>query len=90
MKRIFCFLIPALLAAPIALHAQDAATQARLDKLSGQIDDLLAANAALQKRVTDLTAEVDSLQQAQSEPNTNYASLDDVNRLAQQLQDVDK
>lgn len=90
MKRFLCILIPALLAAPIALRAQDAATQAQLDKLQGHIDELLAANAALQKRVLDLTSQVNDLRQMVSAPNTNYASLEDVNRLAKQLQEVDQ
>ena len=90
MKRIFYLLIPVLLTVGPVLRAQDAATQARLDKLESQIDDLMKANVIIQKRITDLTAEVDSLRQAQSGPNTNYASLEDLNRLAQQLQEVDK
>jgi len=39
-----------MLAAPIA-PAQDAATQERLDKLSGQISDLIEVQRSLQKQI---------------------------------------
>ncbi len=90
MKRIFYLLIPLSMAVPAALHAQDAATEARLGRLEVQIDELWKANVAIQKRLTDLTSQIDSLRQAQGGPNTNYASQEDLNRLAQQLQEVDK
>lgn len=71
------------------LRAQDAATEERLNKLSGHIDDLLAMKVEQDKRIAALVKEVDALREQASKPSGNYASAEDLRRLAAQLKEVD-
>ncbi len=74
-----------------AAWAQDSATQDQLDKLSGQIQDVLAAQAAQEKRIEALERQISNLG---SQPNlagaSGFASQDDLQKLAQQVQEIDK
>jgi len=90
MKRI-CFLLVtlALCSAP-AVRAQDAATQERLDKLSGRIEDLTAAQETLKKQLTDLSRELESMREQSGKPNASYARHEDLSRLADAIKDVDR
>src|SRR5262245_33767758 len=90
MKRISRFLDAAMLVAPAALRAQDAAVEERLDKLAGQIKDLIEAKDAQNKRIEELARGVRELQEQQGRPSGNYASQEDVKRLAQNLQEVER
>jgi LysM repeat protein len=90
MKRISIFLAAAVLLVPAALQAQDAAVQERLDKLAGQIKDLIEAKDAQNKRIEELAKGLRELQDQQNRPNGSYASQEDVKRLAQNLQEVDR
>ena len=91
MKRISFFLAAALLTAPAILNAQDAATQEQLNKLSGQIENLIEMQAAQAKRIDAIAKDVQSLQQAQAnKPVVDYASQDDLKQLAAKLQEVDR
>jgi LysM repeat protein len=72
-------------------RAQDAATQQQLDKLSGQIQDLLDAQAAQGKRIDALEKQVSDLGDKLNQPTANnFASADDLKKLAGQLQDLAK
>lgn len=90
MKRIFVLLAVLGLSAASGLPAQDAATQERLDKLTGQIDDLIAAQKAQQKQLSDLARDVDRLREQMSKPTVAYASQEDLKQLASSLRDVDR
>jgi LysM repeat protein len=86
------FLIFALIAAcaPRA-SAQDAATQEQLDKLSGQIQDILDAQAEQGKRIDALEKKVSDMQDQLNKPTGNdFASTDDLKKLAEQVQEIDK
>ena len=85
MKRISFLLVTLALCAAPAVRAQDAATQERLDKLSGRIDDLTAGQEALKKQLNDLSKDLENLREQSSKPNTSYASQDDLNRLLEQI-----
>jgi hypothetical protein len=64
MKRIFlCCALMAL--ATTGVLAQDAAVEERLNKLGGQIEDLLAAQAQTQKQAAELARELASLRAAE-------------------------
>ena len=72
-------------------RAQDAATQQQIDKLSGQIQDLLDAQAAQGKRIGALEKQVSDFGDKLNQPAANnYASADDLKKLAGQLQDLAK
>ena len=90
MKKIsFWFLILVFTASPV--RAQDAATQQQLDKLGGQIQDLLEAQAQQGKRIDALEKEIGELRDKANTPAANdSASRDDLKQLAEQVQEIDK
>jgi LysM repeat protein len=92
MKRIYCFMLLTLSIAftnPPA-RGQDAATEEKLNKLSGQIEDLLAARVADQKKMAEMSREIESLRELASKPTGNYASQDDMKRLAEVVKEIDR
>jgi len=90
MKRIsFLVVVLALGWAP-AMRAQDAATQERLDKLTGEVQNLTEAQAALRKQISELSRELDSLREQTSKPSGNYARPEDLHRLAEAIKEVDR
>ena len=90
MKRISFLLVTLALCSAPAVRAQDAATQERLDKLSGRIEDLTAAQEALKKQVNELTRELESVREQATKPTGNYARPEDLNRLADAIKEVDR
>jgi LysM repeat protein len=88
MKRFW--LIGLLVCSCVTIRAQDAATEERLNKISGQIEDLLAAQAAQQKRLTALAQEIADLREKALRPNPAYAGQEDLRRLAEALREVDR
>jgi len=91
MKRIPILRAIFVLCLAFSAAAQDAATEERWNKLSGQIEDLLAGQAAQQKRIAELTRELENLRSEQSsKPSANYATTDDLKRLADSVKEVDR
>jgi LysM repeat protein len=93
MKTILSWLVTFALIAALAprVSAQDAATQAELDKLSGQIQDVQDALSAEDKRIEALEKKVSDMQDKLNTPAGNdYASTDDLKKLAEQVQEIDK
>lgn len=91
MKRILVWLFIFGFAAAVA-RAQDDATQQQINKLSGQLQDALEAQALQAKRITDLEKQIGELrdkinQPAQAQDN---ASSEDLKKLAEQVQEIDK
>lgn len=85
----FFLLLAALLLAPKA-PAQDPATQEQLDRLSAQIQDLIEGQAAQNRRLNQLTAELQRLTERVNSANTGAASADDLRRLADRVQEIDR
>jgi len=72
-------------------RAQDAATQQQIDKLSGQIQDIQDAQALQSKRMDALEKEISDLSNKLNQPSAdNYASADDLKKLAEQVQELAK
>jgi LysM repeat protein len=91
MKRISFFLMTALLAAPVIVPAQDAATEERLNSLSAQVDVLKEAKELQNKRIEALEKQVNDLQsQLGKVPSGNFASQDDLSKVADAVKEVDK
>ena len=90
MKRISFLLVTLALCAAPGVRAQDAATQERLDKLSGRIEDLTAGQEALKKQIADLSRELETFREQSGKPNTSYASKEDLNRLVEEIKNVDQ
>jgi len=76
-------------AAPF-LRAQDAATEERLNKLSGQIEGILETLQAQSKQIDRLAKEVDSVREAANRPAGNFASPEDLKKLAEAIKEVDR
>ncbi len=91
MKRFSLLLASILmLSFPPMLKGQDAATQEKLNQLSGKIEDLIAGQDAQKKIISELRKEIESLRSEQSKPNTSYATPDDLKRLAHAIEEVDR
>jgi len=90
MKRISFLLATLVLCAAPAVRAQDAATQERLDKLAGRIEDLTAAQEALKKQISELSREIGSVREQSVKPNASYARQEDLNLLAEKIKEVDR
>ena len=72
-------------------RAQDTATQQQIDKLSGQIQDMLETQAAQTKRIEALEKQVSDLSDKLNQPAAaDSASADDLKKLAAQVQEIDK
>lgn len=93
MKTISCwFLIFTLMAAVTPrTHAQDSATQQQLDELSQRIQDMETSLTQQEKEINDLKSKIGDMQDKLNAPGGNdYASQDDLKKLAEQVQEIDK
>lgn len=89
MKRIL-FSVFVALAAGSTVFAQDA-TQQQIDKLSGQIQDLLAAQEQQTKKLDALSKELSTLRDKVNAPQvSDSASREDLKNLAEKVQEIDK
>jgi LysM repeat protein len=73
-----------------AAWAQDAATQQQIDKLSGQIQDLQATQLEQTKHIQALEREINDLQGQANQPGGSAANSDDLKKLAEQVQEIDR
>jgi len=90
MKRILVWFFILSFSA-VAVRAQDDATQQQINKLNGQVQDILDAQAVQAKRITALEKEVSELRDKSSQPAaTDTANADDLKKLADQVQEIDK
>jgi LysM repeat protein len=86
MKRILIWIFILSFSLTTA-RAQDDATQQQINKLSGQIQDLLDAQALQAKRITALEKEISELH---DKSNGAGANPDDLQKLANQVQELAK
>ncbi|HZF02155.1 MAG TPA: LysM peptidoglycan-binding domain-containing protein [Methylomirabilota bacterium] len=90
MRKILLWLFVLVFTASLA-RAQDDAAQQQIDKLSGQIQDVLDAQAAQGKRIDALEKQIGDLQDKLNAPGAGgNASADDLKKLAGQVQEIDK
>jgi LysM repeat protein len=90
MKRaFFVWVALALCSAPV-VRAQDAATQQRFDELSGRIENLAASQETLAKQLTELKRELASVREMASKPTGNWATPEDLKRVAKGIEEVDR
>ncbi len=85
-----CLLTLAVVLTPRG-RAQDAATQAQLDKITGEIQDVEDQMHAQQQQISDLEKKISDMEGKVSAPQGNdFASADDLKKLAEQVQEIDK
>jgi len=71
--------------------AQDAATQQQIDQINGKIQDIQDAQAAQGKHLAALEKSISDLQDKLNQPAANNsASVDDLKKLAAQVQEIDR
>jgi LysM repeat protein len=90
MKPIAIFALGVALFAATIARAQDAATEERFNKLAGQIEDLRANQEAITKRIEALAKDIDSVRTQAEKPAGNYASEEDLKRLADAVKEIDR
>ncbi len=90
MKRISFLIATLALCATSPVRAQDAATEERLNKLSGQIESLIETQQELSKRIGALAKEMDNLREQAGKPTGNYAGQQDVELLKEKIKEVDR
>jgi ABC-type transporter Mla subunit MlaD len=90
MRKIPLWLFIFVFTASLA-RAQDDATQQQIDKLTGQVQDLIDAQAAQGKRIDALEKQISDMGDKLSQPAANdSASADDLKKLAEQVQELAK
>ena len=90
MKKISVWVLTLVFAVSLA-HAQSTATQQQLDKLSGQIQDLLDAQAQQGKRLDALEKELSDLRDKVNTPVANdYVTHDELRKIADKISEVDQ
>lgn len=90
MKQKFLWLMIFSLAVAPVLGAQDAALEERLGKMSGYIEGLQEENSSLKKQIASMSREIQTLREQASQPNTSYATHDDMKRFEEKLREIDK
>jgi LysM repeat protein len=90
MRNISLWLFIFVFTASLA-RSQDAATQQQIDKLYGQMQDLIEAQAAQAKRLDALEKQIGDLGDKLNQPAASSgADADDLKKLAAQVQEIDK
>jgi LysM repeat protein/outer membrane murein-binding lipoprotein Lpp len=91
MKRFAPLLLGLVMAGVPALRAQDAASDERYNKLSGQIEDLRSSQDALNRKLESIAKEIETLRgQMEKQPSANFASDEDLKRLAETVKEIDR
>ena len=90
MKRISLWFF-ILVATAAAARAQDAETTERLNKLDSYVQELQATQLEQEKHIQALEKEIADLRDKLNQPGANnYASADDLQKLAAQVQELAK
>ena len=90
MKTISFWLLIFTFTAALA-RGQDTATQQQIDQLNGRLQDLIDAQNSQGKRIAALEKQIADLGDKMNQPAANdYASRDDLKKLAEQVQEIDK
>jgi len=79
-----CLLVPQW------VSAQDEATQEQIDRLRAEVSALQTANVDLQKRLSEVLKELQEMRLQAARPSANYAGADDVKKLAEAIEEVDR
>jgi septal ring factor EnvC (AmiA/AmiB activator)/phage tail protein X len=93
MRKILLWLFIVTFAAFVSsiAYAQDAATHQQIDQINGRIQDIQDAQAAQGKRIDALEKQISDLSDKLNQPAaSDSASADDLKKLAEQVQEIDK
>jgi LysM repeat protein len=98
MKRISVFSVICLLGVASLVRGQETASAAlspqeieeNYKSLKGHVQDMLDAQAAQDKRLQAMAREISELRDQMSKPTGNYATQEELKRLADVVQEIDK
>jgi LysM repeat protein len=90
MKKLTILLMTGMLFLTQAVRPQDAAVEERLNKINGHVEDLLAAQKLQQERMAELAKELGNIRELAAKPAGNFASQDEMRKLAEKLQEIDQ
>jgi LysM repeat protein len=94
MKRIFAVLAGLTLCVTPGAQGQDAATEERLNKMAGRIEELTENQQALKRAIEAVSSavsrEIAEVREQSARPNTSYATHDDLKRLADAIKELDR
>jgi TolA-binding protein len=90
MKKTLFWMLLVVFTVSLA-QAQESATQQQIDKLTGQVQDMLDAQAQQGKRIDDLAKQISDLSDKVNTPQVNNsANADDLKALAEKVQEIDQ
>lgn len=89
MKTIFLAVMAISLAVVLPVRAQDAALEERVNKLNGYLQDLQATAETQRRQIEELSRQVDNLREQLNKPG-NSATADDLRKLGEQIQEIDR
>ncbi len=69
---------------------QDAAVEERLNRISGQLDQLEAARVRLEKELSELRKDIAGMREEMAKPNGSVASQEELRKLAEKVQEIDQ
>lgn len=90
MNRFLCVLMVAVWCCGTRLCGQDAAVEERLNKLQGQIENLIDAQREQRQQIAELAREVSALSARQVDSQTKFATRDELRLLADKIQELDR
>src|SRR5689334_14113974 len=98
MKRFSVFSIICLLGVASLVRGQETASAAlspqeieeNYKSLKGHVQDMIDAQAALDKRLQSMAKEIADLRDQVSKPTGNYATQEELKRLADAVQEIDR
>ncbi|MCX7722250.1 MAG: LysM peptidoglycan-binding domain-containing protein [Verrucomicrobiae bacterium] len=90
MKRVLRLTIAAVLGCGLHLYGQDAATEERLNKLQGQVEDLFAAQRAQREQIAELARELAALNARHANAQTQFVTREELRLLAEKIQELDR
>jgi LysM repeat protein len=90
MKKLTILLMTGMFSLTQAAWAQDAAVEERLNKINGHVEDLLAAQKLQQERIAELAKELGNIREQAAKPPGNFASQEEMRKLAEKLQEIDQ
>ena len=90
MKKKKAWLLAGAMVLTQAMWAQGAAVEERLNKMSGHVEDLLAAQKLQQERIAELAKELSNLREQALKSSADYAGQEEMRKLAEKVQEIDQ
>lgn len=90
MNRLLVLLVVGMVLCGTVVHGQDPAVEERLNKLQGQIENLIEAQSEQRQQLAKLARELSALSARQVDSQTQFATRDELRLLAEKIQELDR